>query len=449
MSDEKAIQRIEGGALAHPGLAAESLEVLRNSVCPDHSDLEIQFFLQYCRVRNVDPFSKMIYSVVRTNSKGKRQQTFQTGIDCMRAQAETTGKYRGQVGPFWCDKNGQWFDIWLKTEFPTAAKVGVLRSDFDQPLFEIAKWDEYKPGEDWMWRKMPSTMLAKCAESKALRKAFPEKLAGIYSDDEMAQAGPAAKEVQGREYREDKPPAGCAICGEDDTVFRDEIGNYCSRHVPKPPTAQAPTPGEFSGPEYAFLDEVGPPQPTPAATDAPQDKPEPPVAIPEQAPRRRSSRGKTNEDLAADMSLFMRAAATWKGRLFNLDDSEPNVRYYTVLESLGCKHANELRGRAERLKALEGWSAAKAIPPASPEAPQVSPSPPAEPPAANEALEEEAAKLREEVAKYAGVKDMQVTAYIDSCLRGVQHTPKRYITILKAALAIPAGKLRDTILGVR
>jgi hypothetical protein len=71
--------------------------------------------------------------------------------------------------------------------------VGVLRADFKEPLWGVAKFSSYaarkKDGSlTPFWLKMPDLMIAKVAECLALRKAFPQDLSGIYSDAEMDQA---------------------------------------------------------------------------------------------------------------------------------------------------------------------------------------------------------------------------------------------------------------------
>ena len=160
----------------------EQLDVMRATVAAGTSPAEFALFLEVCKHRKLNPFNREIYVIP---NKGK--MTFQVSIDGLRLLAERSGKYQGQLGPFWCGKEGEWREVWLEDKPPMAAKVGVIRSDFKEPIFSVAKFTSYA-GTTPIWQKMPDLMLAKCAESLALRRAFPDQMAGLYTHEEMGQA---------------------------------------------------------------------------------------------------------------------------------------------------------------------------------------------------------------------------------------------------------------------
>lgn len=155
---------------------------------PNATKEDIAFFSQYCQRTHLDPVSRQIYAISYSEKKSGRQRIqVLLSIDGYRIIAQRTGEFEG-VETFWCGDDGIWKDVWLEKKNPRASKVIVYKKGANKGISAVALFEEYANMDSPIWKKMPALMIAKCAESLALRKAFPSALSGLYTTEEMSNS---------------------------------------------------------------------------------------------------------------------------------------------------------------------------------------------------------------------------------------------------------------------
>lgn len=201
----------------------------RNSEGVDLRLGEFDLFIQNCRALKLDPLRRQIYAFVfNKDDPARRQLTIVTSIGGYRSIAERTGNYR--PGPTKCVSHKKMADHDGNPAGLEYAEATVFKYAHGgwHPVTERAYWSEFAPvketpsgGWQWVetgdvypqnhakagqpikrkvpvgsmllklderkdnWRRMPRVMLEKCAEAKALRRAWPDDFAGLYTEDEF------------------------------------------------------------------------------------------------------------------------------------------------------------------------------------------------------------------------------------------------------------------------
>lgn len=171
--------------LATYELDDKKIELITRTVAVGATPDELKLFLYQARRTGLDPLARQIYFVKRAG-----KATIQTSIDGFRVIAERSGSYAGQDKPEFEEVGNQ-----IKS---CTVTVYRFNKGVRYPAgVGVAYWSEYCPGSglDFMWKKMPHTMISKCAEALALRKAFPQDLSGLYTAEEMEQSGKAEEIV--------------------------------------------------------------------------------------------------------------------------------------------------------------------------------------------------------------------------------------------------------------
>ncbi len=175
----------------------EIINTLRNTIAKNATNEEFAIFLQFCKSTGLNPFKKEIW-FIKTNSGPQ----IMTGINGFWAIANAHPMFDGAEEDIEYDEKG----------VPIRAICKIYRKDRRFPSVGIALLREYKKNTP-IWQQMTSMMLGKCAASPAIRKAFPQELNGIYTEEEMpaqfsAQAAPVIEtpaQVAAAPVREEAP----------------------------------------------------------------------------------------------------------------------------------------------------------------------------------------------------------------------------------------------------
>ena len=244
-----------------PFLTESDKQHIRRTIARDANEAEFEYFIKIAMLRRLNPLLNQIALIIRNSDSTKRSATIQTTIHGLRLIADRTKRYApGRAATYTYDNNGS-----LVNATAYVMKYHVASKTWHE-VSDTAFMKEYK-GTGPLWGSMPHVMLAKCAEALALRRAFPEDLSGLYTDDEMGQADlpPTVNEATG-EVIDSRPvvhkptapqrlappatstpaPTGQAKAGAVTKIQRANlIGNYCELYGCEADTATTGLHGIF------------------------------------------------------------------------------------------------------------------------------------------------------------------------------------------------------------
>ena len=181
-------------AVAWDGHLNQAQLDLFNRACHGATPDEAKLLFQTAAAMGLNPvIGGYIHGVKRWDGRAKREvMQIQVGIGGYRLCALRTGEYEGRLGPEFCGEDGEWRLSWPHLKPPVAARVGIRRRGFPDPIWHVSHYREAvqtdKEGQpNRTWSKMPLTMLSKTAEAGALRAAFPDLLSGTYAPEELGE----------------------------------------------------------------------------------------------------------------------------------------------------------------------------------------------------------------------------------------------------------------------
>jgi len=205
------------------------IDLIKRQVAKGVTDDELQLFLYQCARTGLDPLSRQIYALERREKVGNdwvKRMSIQTGIDGLRLIAERTGRYA--PGP----ETTYEYDSAANLRKATAYIKKLTADGTWHIVSASAFWDEYvalkQDGTPTkIWNEKRHVMLGKCAESLALRRAFPAEMSGLYTSEEMDKANTPGVEYEPPKTAPPKQPPPSDI---DERALR--INKLCTMKDP-------------------------------------------------------------------------------------------------------------------------------------------------------------------------------------------------------------------------
>lgn len=150
----------------------EIIETIKQTVCKNATNAQLQMFLEVCKRTGLDPFLKEIWyvaekGIIMAGRDGYlRVANENPNFDGMETRVERT-----------------------ETGMPIKAVCTVWRKDRSHPVICEAYFNEYKSNSP-VWQKYPSAMVSKVAEVLALKRSFA--INGVVTEEEVGNdAAPA------------------------------------------------------------------------------------------------------------------------------------------------------------------------------------------------------------------------------------------------------------------
>ena len=208
------------------------------------SNQELALFIGMCRANSLNPFNRDCY-LIKYGSNSPAAMVTAEQVFLKRAQKNPdfdgleagvilveieTGQLIERQGTYFDPENEKLVGGWCK----------VYKKGKRIPSYESVNLSEYigrkKDGQvNDQWARRPATMIRKVARVHALKEAFPSDLGGLYSQEEMGDAGDVildeSQVIVPQEAEEPDPVY------EGQTVFDQPVGQM----------HQAPQPGPYQG----------------------------------------------------------------------------------------------------------------------------------------------------------------------------------------------------------